>query len=92
MRVNVYGDGKLGRAIKAKVIKHSSKRILIEFYDNCSEAAITVWFKKVRKDEGGVYTHAKSNTWFYVHHEKKSFRLECKEWFTPEFYEELFNY
>ena len=92
MRVNVYDDGKLGRAIKAKKIKAGSKRILIEFYDSLSESIITVWFKKVRKEEGGVYTHAKTNTWFYVHNEKKSFRLECKKWFAPDFYKELFDY
>lgn len=89
--VNVYSDGKIGRATKAKIIKAGSKRLLIKFYDRFEEEEKTVWFDKIRREGGGVYCHAPSNTWFYRYREADAFKKEIKDCITQEYYRELFG-
>jgi len=89
--VNVYNDGKLGRGIKGEILRRDGKRILIKFHDSFSDMTLEGWFVRVRRERGGAYCHDATNSWFYPFRETEKFKVESKEWLTPEYHNKLFG-
>lgn len=93
--INIYDDGKLGRGVKANVLKSEGHRLLIEYFDESplegDELWRTLWFKKVRKECGGVYECESQNMWFFMERETDTFKEEYKEYLVPEYWEFLFG-
>jgi hypothetical protein len=70
--VNIFQDGKVCRNTKGTILKRKGKRILIEFVVSVDaeehgfkDTTWTSWFKRRRKDNGGVYECADMNYWYY---------------------------
>lgn len=87
MKVNIYHDGKVGRGIKARIIKHAGKRLLIEYQD---ETLRTEWFNKVSRKNKGAFA-SRSNLWFFPSRETEKYKKTIKSFITEEYYEHLFK-
>ncbi len=95
MIVNVYDDGKLGRHVKAKILKHKGKRILIQILQTnpipfaLGDTPEVMWYRRVRRKQGGSFCSVRDNFWFYPVREKEKFYNEVKELLIPQAYEKL---
>ena len=96
--VNVFDDGKIGRAVKAKILKIGSNCILIEILDKDmpyawnAESPSIMWYKRVRRENDGAYCSLKENYWFYPYRQSKTFAEECKEYLTTEYWNMYFQH
>lgn len=91
MLVNIYHDGKIGRGIKAKIIKNKGKRILLEFYNVFEENTISEWFVKVKREQNGSFENKNTNYWYYPYRESVQFKEEIKDCITGSYYDTLFK-
>ena len=64
MKVQVYHDGKGSRNVDAVILKRQAGRVLISFKDITDED-VMCWFRKRRRDNGGVYESEYYNYWYY---------------------------
>ena len=77
--VNVFDDGKIGRAVKAKILKVGAGRIQIEILDKDmpyawnADSPSVMWYKRVRRSGGGAYCSSKENYWFYPIRQSRKF-------------------
>lgn len=102
-RINVYDDGKLGRATHAEIVEvdEINDRYLIRF-TVWDDEQTELWFYRDNIEEtdinNAVYTcydensHWDTNFWYFPNRETYDFALECSEWFTPEYWNEHFSH
>ena len=70
--VTIFQDGKASRHVAGTILRRRGKRIQIEFIisdwkdDKYLPVTMIRWFKKRRRDEGGVYECHGMNYWYYV--------------------------
>ncbi len=102
MEIVIFEDGKLARGQKAKLIKRSNKRVLIEFlYDDfIEEKIIRAWFdmftrfggvKHNNKRKKASYCHSESNMFYSDFYQTNEYKKEVKEYISTEYYNELFK-
>lgn len=71
--INVFQDGKVCRNVPGKILARKDKRIFIEFQisDFSEESGFKpvthkCWFKRRRRENGGVYECIGWNYWYYA--------------------------
>ena len=70
--VNIFQDGKVCRNVPGNIIRRKDKRIFIEFVvsafedDDYLPVLHRAWFKRKRRDNGGVYECIGMNYWYYA--------------------------
>ena len=90
-KINIYDDGKMGRGIKALLIKKKGNRMLIKFNDPFNDKGWVAWFKRDKRSERNTFWHSKTNSWFFEDRETAEFSEKCRDWFTPEYHGFLFG-
>ncbi len=101
--VVIFEDGKGARGSRAKLVKRGNKRVLIEFtkydYDLDKDLVVTEWFnvytrwesKYNNKRKQAMYWHTETNEFYSDYWQTDEYKVEMKECFTAEYYEELFG-
>ena len=71
-KVQVFQDGKVCRNVDGTILRRRGKQVQIEFVvsdfdedDNYLPVTVIRWFKKRRRDNGGVYECYDMNYWYY---------------------------
>ena len=72
-KIKVYQDGKLCRDRIGVILKQRANQVLIEFtineYIEVTDSFVDVtkprWFRRRRRDKGGIYECVGWNYWFY---------------------------
>lgn len=102
-RINVYEDGKMGRAIYAEIIDEdkTNDRFLIKF-TSWEDEDVELWFYRDNLNEPdgmkGHYTcydekdHWNTNYWYFPIRETYDFALECSEYLDSEYWNEYFSH
>lgn len=95
----IFKDGKGSRGSKARLIKRGNKRVLIEFleynWEEEKDTTVTRWFKLFTRNNNkrnpALYLDVNTNEFYSDYWQTEEYKVEVKECFTPEYYNELFG-